>query len=90
MGFNERRLIPVPNDVLDFFETSTNGPVDNERKCCQNKIPTVVHSSPSPVYDFSDDEFEIQELDEERKEFTCHFSDLNSLLTSHDLEKEFA
>lgn len=68
VGFNERRLIPAPNEVVNLLENMRNVPEEGECKCCRVKTSAIDYGSLLPQADsLSDEECaeeDLQEIDE--------------------------
>ena len=64
VGFDSKKLIPIPNEVLTFLDNIQNSPADQEHKCCHIKPQLVNYSNNSDVDNFSEEEFDKEELKE--------------------------
>ena len=64
VGFDSKKLIPIPNQVLTFLGNIQNSPADNKNKCCNIKSQLVNDCYHSEMDDFSEEQFAEEELEE--------------------------
>jgi hypothetical protein len=89
VGFDSKKLIPIPNEVLTFLDNIQF--ISSLKKADESTVQNnSFESNVNQVFNHILKESVLQVFNhilKERKDFTGHFGDLHSLITSKDLEK---